>query len=99
MGLPHTWRAQQQHVGGPFHDRNYGWVLDHLPVNAGLSIKIELLEGLATGEVGQPGAGFDVPFVPGGQLLFHQGVQVVQIAHVGAGGFLSTMDSDLGHVI
>jgi len=35
----------------------------------------------------------------GRPLLFHQGVQVVQIAHVGAGSFLSTMGSDLGHVI
>src|SRR5690606_7746220 len=98
MGFAHARRAQQQHVGGPFHERHRGQVLNRFPVNTGLGVKVELLKGLAEGEMGQPGAGFDVPCVPGCQLLFQQGRQVAEVAHVGPGGFFSTVGSHLGHV-
>jgi hypothetical protein len=75
MGLPNTWRAQEDDVLAVRDEPALGELLDPLLVDRRLEGEVEGLEGLDVGELGERGAEGDVLLQLGGDLLAQDLVQ------------------------
>ena len=68
MGLAHTGRPQQQHVGGLGDEGQVVQILDQPLVDGGLEAKVELLQGALERQMRHSGLGGGVALPPGGDF-------------------------------
>ena len=82
MGLTHSRRSQQHQIGRLGHEGQAGQLPYLALIYGGLEAEIELLQGTVKGQMGQPGAGLEVPFPPSGGFNAQQVRQHLRVGEL-----------------